>query len=279
MEELTFKFALFGGEIKVIVYSPNKDIENIMSDFYKEAFRLQKIFNFFDNESELSQLNRKREMQVSKELGEVIKSSLKFSRLTSGKYDITLGKKIIQRKSKKIVEKVSSSFKNIKILSDKIELTHKDALIDLGSIAKGHITDRLSDFLKSNKIDNFLIDSRGDIIASGSPNYIIEIQHPRDQTKLMSVILKNQGIATSGDYKQFHGTFDKSHIINSNNLISVSVIASTLEEADVYATAIFVSSEKEIQNMIRDNKNIKVLTIDKNLNQKMYNNFRSIVYE
>lgn len=281
MKETTFSRKLFGKEISILIYGDNANrVKQVLEQTYAEALRLQKIFNFFDKRSELSILNYKRKLKVSPELLSVIKNALPFSKLTNGKYDISLGKRIINRKNNKDDIKLQSSYEGIKIRGNKIILLHPDIFIDLGSIAKGYITDRLGEFLKLKGINEFLIDSRGDIIVSGKSVHIIGIQHPRDSEKnLFSIKLKNQAVATSGDYNQSYKNFSNSHIINSNDIISLTIVAPTLEEADVYSTALFVSNEKERSNLIKHNKDIKILMIKKDLKPVFYNNFEELLYE
>jgi FAD:protein FMN transferase len=281
MKETTFSGRLFGSEIRIIIYYQDTEkAKKILDETYIEALRLQKIFNFFDKTSELSKLNNKRNLKVSPDLLRVIKKALLFSKLTEGKYDITLGKMIIQRKNKEKVKVISTSYKDILINKNNITLNNNNVLIDLGSIAKGYITDKIGDFIKSKGIKEFIIDSRGDILAYGKYSHIIGIQHPRDKENVLFLIkLQNQAIATSGDYNQFDKSFSKSHILNSQDIISATVIAPTLEEADVYSTALFVANEKSRNSLIENNKNIKVLLIKESLKPIMYNHFEDLIYE
>jgi len=279
MEELNFTYKLFGGEIQVVIYDADKNlVEDVMNEFYQEALRLQKIFNFFDDRSELSILNQKRELVVSQDLLKVIKKGIKFSELTNGKYDISLGRKFLARKKEGKEISASCSYKDIEIEGDKITLKNKDVMIDLGSIAKGYITDRLADFLKNKGVKEFLIDSRGDIIVSGSYEHLIGIQNPRDKKEVIcNIKVKNKGIATSGDYKQYYKSYDNSHIINANNSASITVLSEKLEDADVYATALFVANSREKDKIINLDKNVKVFVIDKNLKAEKYNNFEEVM--
>jgi thiamine biosynthesis lipoprotein len=273
----SFKKELFGKEIEIIIYDVDIEIaRDIIEEAYKEALRLQKKFNFFDGESELSILNKKRKLKVSDELLKVIKRGLEFSKITNGKYDIAIGKRILQRKTG-LEETEESSYKDIEINGNDITLK-REAMIDLGSIAKGYITDRIADFLKSKGVENFIIDSRGDIIAYGNYEYLVEIQHPRKKNeKFYRIKIKNGAVATSGDYNQFYGNFEKSHIINSGEIISLTVVANTLEEADVYSTALFVADEEIREKMIKNNKGVKVLMIMKDLKSKAYNKFKDLI--
>ena len=95
----SFRKNLLGGEVEFAFYDIDKSLaENLAEELYIEGLRLQKIFNNFDDSSELFLLNKKRELKVSKELLEVLKESLKYSELTDGKYDVSKGKQFLERK-------------------------------------------------------------------------------------------------------------------------------------------------------------------------------------
>ncbi len=278
MNSLIFEKELFGGKIQIIVYNPSENTKRMVNKMYQEALRLQKIFNFFDKESELSRLNEKRKMQVSPELIEVLKKSMEFAKLTEGKYNPLLGKQIMQRKAREKERDFEITYKEVKIKNDEVILENPEAMLDLGSIAKGYITDKLANFLRSKGINEFIINSRGDIIFSGETEHIIGIQNPREREKsLLQIKIKNKCVATSGDYKQFYGSYKKSHIINSNDAISITTIADSLEEADVIATSLFVSDEKQRDKILKKYKKVKSIIIKENMTRKQYNHFEEII--
>ena len=202
---------------------------------------------------------------MSDELLEVLKRALVLCKKTTGKYDITLGKNILNRKNSKPEVKLNCSYANVIVNGNKVILNNEDVVIDFGSIAKGYITDKLSDFFKSRGVKGGLIDARGDICLFGDKLQKVEVENPREKGKsILSIKLKNCGVATSGDYNQFYSSFEKSHILNQKDLISVTVVAPTLTEA-------------EREDLIKKNKNINVFTIDKGLNSKFYNGFDKLI--
>lgn len=278
MEEIVFKKKLFGGEIEFVVYDASEIIaREIIEEAYSEGLRLQKIFNFYDEKSELSKLNKARKKRVSKDLLGIIKKSLEISKITNGAYDVTLGKAILERKKGKEIE-LGCSYKDVLIVGDEVTLSHPDAEIDLGSIAKGYIADKLSNFLEEKGLKEFLIDARGDIIVKGKRTHVLGIKNPRKEGELLSIKLKNQAVATSGDYNQYVGTFNKSHILNQKDAISISVVCKNLEEADVYATSLFVCSNEKKERIAKTNKHIKVLVVKTGNNLRMLNGFEKLVY-
>ncbi|RMF54675.1 FAD:protein FMN transferase [Candidatus Woesearchaeota archaeon] len=278
-KEFFFKKKLFGKEVEIILYDVEPFLgEEISGSAYDLALRLQRIFNFFDDSSELSALNKKREMVVSDDLLKVLKKALKVCELTEGQYDITLGKQVLERKSGLKTSPVSCSYKDIKIKGNKVIISNEDAVIDLGSIAKGYITDRISEHIMNAGVLSGLIDARGDLRVFGQRFELVDVQHPRNKDKIICTLkIRGLSVATSGDYNQYYNNYENSHIINKKELVSTTVVAPTLEEADVYATALMVSDKKARERIINENKKIKALTVDSDLNTFCYNGFEKLI--
>lgn len=143
-----------------------------------------------------------------------------------------------------------------------------EALIDLGSVAKGYIGDKLAEFIKKKGVENGFLDLRGDMICFGTHIEQITIQHPREPEKNAGrFIIKNSSVATSGDYKQFVKDYDHSHIIEKKDLVSVTVVCKRLMEADILASVVFVLGKKESIKYLSRRKDVKACLIDKNLKQ------------
>jgi thiamine biosynthesis lipoprotein len=283
MVEFAFKDKLFGKEVEIILSDVDAENGEIFAKMaYQKGLALQKIFNVFDENSELSNLNKKlglnKSQKVSAELLEVITKAKYFSELTNGEYDVSLGKLFLARKKKLVEPDIICTYKNIQIDKNCISSDNSDVLIDLGSIAKGYIGDKIADVLIAEGILNGYVDARGDLRAFGDKMYQIGLAHPREKNSIiLELNLSNCGIATSGDYNQFYGDYSKSHIFKSKDLISVTAIAPTLMEADVFASVIFVSNRVLREKLLNENKQIKAITIDKELNIKYYNGSDKLV--
>jgi FAD:protein FMN transferase len=274
-------FNMLGGNISIIIYDIDELLlEDIYEDIHKEGLRLQKIFNLYDKDSELSRLNLLRRLDVSPELLEVLNRAMHYAKITDGAYDISLGQNMLRRKKAQELKELKCSYKDISIEENVVELKHEDVLIDLGSIAKGYIADSLIGFMKNLGIENGFIDARGDMRIFGDFNEIIEVQHPRDEDKgLHKMILADMSVATSGDYKQFHESFENNHIIGSLDVISTTVIADNLMDADAAATCLFVIGLANTKRFMDDNKQLKAFVIDKDLNEYFFNGFDKLIVD
>ncbi len=278
--ELYFERDLFGEKLRVRLYDVEESVaQEILEEMYHEALRLQKIFNFYDPASELSILNSRRSAQLSPELEEVLTSALLVCKETRGAYDISLGKSFMQRKYGNPITPLACSYTDIHIENHIATLKHPDVFIDLGSIAKGYIADTLAQFLQSYGIENGMIDARGDIIFFGSREHLIEVQHPRiTEQAYCTIRVVNKAVATSGDYRQFHKTYNNSHILNQQDAASITVIAPTLMQADAYATALFVIDASQRKELLSRNEQIAALVIDTTLASQEYNGFNALVH-
>jgi FAD:protein FMN transferase len=272
------KLSLFGGTVEIIMYDVDESLSDyFFDDIYSEALRLQKIFNFYDSESELSKLNRKRKMKVSDELLFVIYNALKYAKMTNGAYDISLGRQILNRKIGNDIPVMKCSYKDIFLDGNIIILNHPDVLIDLGSIAKGFIGDKIINYMQNLGIQSGFVDARGDLKIYGSHIEIVKIQDPRKNESHYPILFENMAIATSGDYRQYYGSYDKSHILGQKDFISVTVAAETLMIADVAATCIFVLGSKQAEMFMTQNSELKCLATDTQLKVYDYNNFKDLL--
>ena len=171
---------------------------------------------------------------------------------------------------------------------DKVKLTSEgtvlknsiETYLDFNALAKGYTVDLLASYLELQGAADFLIEIGGEIVARGknpktSNPWRIAIDDPNqnEERKLIqTLILKNQAIATSGNYRKYK--IDKVtgeryvHSINPLNgtavrstVLSASVIASDCMTADAYATALMVMPLHKSIEMIETLPNIEAYWI------------------
>lgn len=130
-----------------------------------------------------------------------------------------------------------------------------DTEFNFSAITKGFGCDEVARTLRANGCENFLIEIGGEISASGESGrgtkWKVMVDSPVDSipgaTGGMAVInVSDCGIATSGNYRNYHDT-DRgriSHTISAttgfpveSEILSATVIAPTTMEADALATA------------------------------------------
>lgn len=127
--------------------------------------------------------------------------------------------------------------------------------IDLSAIGKGFAVDRVAERLRAAGLHDFLFQLAGETIAGDQAWQVgIEAPDPSGKVVATTITLKNRALATSGNYRQYKSTERGivSHIIDPRTgepvirgFCAVSVIAHDCATADAWATALFVSGERE----------------------------------
>lgn len=122
--------------------------------------------------------------------------------------------------------------------------------IDLSGIGKGFAVDRVAEELRKIGLGDFVFELGGELLATGGEWEVgIENPDPSGHSIARTVKLKNQALATSGNYRQFkpvpgglagHIIDPKTHEPIIRPASSVSVIARDCATADAWATALFV---------------------------------------
>ncbi|MCX5687626.1 MAG: FAD:protein FMN transferase [Candidatus Omnitrophica bacterium] len=276
---------------EISCYSNDKDKAiSAINAAFKEMERIENVFSKFDENSEVSRINKLAgldKLSVSKEVFNLTERSIYYSRISEGAFDITVAPFmdiwgfVLRHNSIPDTDAIEKAlkyvgYKNIELKSEdmSIKFLNKGTKIDFGGIAKGYAVDRARDILISRGIKNSLINLGGNIFALGNApgkkNWKIGVQDPRNKGKLLhSFELTDRAISTSGNYERFFEIKGKrySHIINPitgipcQGIISVTVVADSAEEADALSTAIFVMGEEKGLNLAKSIKSIKVLIL------------------
>lgn len=132
--------------------------------------------------------------------------------------------------------------------------------IDLSAIAKGYGVDHVAEGLERLGRNDYLVEIGGEIRASGDRPmggpWRVAIERPQTEGRsIQSVIeLRDQAMATSGDYRIFYIENGKhlSHTIDprtgrpvEGGPASVTTLADTATEADAWATTLMVLGETD----------------------------------
>ncbi len=133
--------------------------------------------------------------------------------------------------------------------------------MDFSGIVKGYVTDRVADYLKTQGWRNFLVDSGGDMYASGRPHdsaaWHITVEGIDDGSLVFA--LSDTAVATSGitrrkwqsQGKRFHHLIDPKYPEKFLfDVKTISVIAPSTEESDVLAKMLFIKSDTERKDMV-----------------------------
>lgn len=284
-------------EIELIDIDENKS-ERVIELAFSEIKRLENLLSRFKETSEIYHLNCEAEnepIKISPEIFNLIETSIKYFYLTNFNFDITIAsllalwEKSEQRGNipsdneiKNTLQLISSE--NIILDSDKrtVFFKKKGMRIDLGGIGKGYAVNRVVQILKENNIIQAMINAGGQYYVLGKyfdQEYSsIGIINPLNlEDILVKIELKDESMATSGNYERFFTIEDKKygHIINpltgypgDGEVLSVSIVARNAMEADVFSTAVFLMGTEDGMKFIESHSGVEGIMVTQDNNSK-----------
>jgi thiamine biosynthesis lipoprotein len=260
-----------------------RDLGSIKGVKEKIDRRLEEInrsLSTYQKDSEISRFNRfykvGQKFKISNDFYQVMKAGQKIHRLSSGAWDGTVNPLVdlwgfgrsgrqdrIPQQGEIAALLPDIGFANIDVLDSGFLVKNRSAItVDLSSIAKGYGVDEVAALLRNLDYKNYLVEIGGEIFATGhrkdNTRWRIGINRPRVDATFDAVYkvveLRNQGFATSGDYRNFFeiAGVRYSHVIDprtgfpvSNRVVSASIITGNCAMADGLATAVMVLGEKK----------------------------------
>lgn len=258
-----------------------------------EITRIEKLISSWDKNSQTSEVNRNagiKPVKVNDELFQLIRRSLKISKLTNGAFDISYASmdkvwffdgSMTEMPSKEIIKKSVEKvgYQNI-ILNEEnstIFLKLKGMKIGFGAIGKGYAADKVKTLLQKKGVVSGIINASGDLNTWGKqPNgkdWLVAIVNPLNKEKVFSWLpVNNSAVVTSGNYEKYvkFNNVLYTHIIDprtgypATGILSVTIFTKTAELADALATSIFVMGVDTGLNFINQLKGVECIIIDKN---------------
>ncbi len=258
-----------------VVTGPFTSAEKLQKKIDKRLAAINKSMSTYDPTSEISRFNAiqstKETFSPSEDFLYVLKAAGEIYQMSEGAWDGTLDPLItlwgFGRKG--VVDKIPEQEEIDAALAhvgfDRIKLDESGTMrksdqavtLDLASIAKGYGVDAISQLLKSEGKENYLVEIGGELYANGHRKdgnpWRVGINRPDRQAAFDDVYkaldLTDRAMATSGDYRNFFQVEDRffSHIIDprtgwpeKSGVVSATVVAANCTFADGLATALMV---------------------------------------
>lgn len=268
------------------VCDPSRQLaEEALEKAFQRLQDLIPVFNRFDPESPVSQLNQNAQLQdVPPQLFQVLQTS-KYLYLQSKKsFDVSIlplleahqqsvlqtGKPPEIQQIKKTLECVG--FEKIKLEPRSICFTRPGMRITLDGIAKGYLVDQAATSLKRQGIHSALINAGGDIRAIGNKGafpWTIGLEDPLGRKKqLLTFKLSDLAVATSGNYHNYYDPLARHHHIISKGLgdspqriISATTLAPSAVLADGLSTLLFLQAPEQSLKLIESLPDAEALII------------------
>lgn len=263
----------------------NKSIDSIIH-------AINKSLSTYLPTSDISYINKGDSLiQVDDLFIEVFTKSKKIYLETNGVFDPTIG--ILVNAWGFGPEKPIENLDSIKVKSllqfvglDKVVLNDKvvkkaypEIYLDFNSIAPGFAADVIGRFLESKKITDYMVEMGGEIRARGKNqqgnDWKIAIENPNfDGSRSFAafISLKNQSLATSGNYRKFkidekgqkyaHTINTKTGFSSKTDLLSATVISNAdCANVDGYATAFMAMGYQKTVEFLKNRADLKVFLI------------------
>lgn len=292
-------FPVMGTIAQYKLYGDKKLVEQAADKVRDSFLEVEKLCNIFDEQSEISRLNRTaadRPFKCTPLLWTVLMEAERAYKLSDGAFDIT-ARPLMQlwgfyRKrgdSLPTVTEIAKALKNIgmnKVIFDKsartVKFTQPGISFDLGGVAKGFAVDQAVSAVKKLGITSGIINLAGNMYCFPQPfpkrkAYRIGIKNPLHKESLCGYVdLLDGSLSTSGDYERYVTIKGKryAHIMDVRTgrpitkIFSVTVITPSACVADYLSTSIFINGKDFAEQICKKLPGTQVLIIQEDDNGK-----------
>lgn len=270
---------VMGTMAQVVAVGPNAIAEDCADAGFGQLVRIDNLMSDYQATSELSKINREAfagPVVVPVELFALLQTSVEYSRISDGGFDITIGPLVdVWRKAGRTnttptEEQLAAA--RAKVGYEKLTLDPADRSVrfavagmrlDLGAIGKGYAVDRAVEAMQKAGAIGGMVNLGGNIRTFGRPvgrsEWKIGMRDPIDPNHIRFTLrLNDWSVATSGDYERsiFVEGQKVNHILNpatrrgATGLSSVTILARTGLEADALSTTVTVMGKDKGMELI-----------------------------
>ncbi len=212
---------------------------------------------------------------MTPDLYRVIEESVKYSKVSGGKFDITVAPLVDMWKAALRGDRVASEAEQAKLRAcvgyEKIELIPPDQVefhspcmrIDVGSIGKGYAVDKAVEILRANGVKNALVDAgQSSIYGMGAPPgksaWEVHLRDPSNRVD-PTVMLSENTVSTSEQTPpSLLGNETAGHIIDPENgkpletKYALSIVAKTGTASDALSTTLLLVGPEKGKAIVRE---------------------------
>jgi thiamine biosynthesis lipoprotein len=254
-----------------------------------EMHRINELMSHYRPDSQLSRINARAAVEpvaVDPELFDLLRTSVRFSELTGGAFDITYAsvgylydyRRRVHPSEQEIAAALPGvNYRNLILdpANHTVKFGRDGMRIDLGGIAKGYACDRGVEILKRHGVTSGMVTAGGDTRLLGDRRgrpWTIGLRHPDDRSRVvLSMPLEDVAISTSGDYERYfdEGGVRYHHIIDPktghspSGVRSVTIIGPTATETEGWSKGVFIRGAEEGIRMIERHPLFDAVVVDR----------------
>ncbi len=269
---------VMGTVFEIVAYGESPEQASYAIDqAFREIVRLDDVMSDYKADSALSHLNHSSHsspQSVPPDLYRIIGEALQYSRLSGGKFDVTVGPLVNLWKaairggptpSSADEEEVRAcvGYQKVELLPpDRVQFNSPCVQIDLGAIGKGYALDRAAEVLRSRGISGALLDAGGStIVAMGAPpgqaGWLVHLRDPSNKVD-PQVVLSDSSVSTSEQTPpSLLEPESPGHIIDPDKGVpvrtsfAVSAVANTGTASDALSTTLLLMGPEEGKELIK----------------------------
>lgn len=227
-------------------------------------------------------------VEVSEETARCIEASLAYSEASDGLFDISIGAvsslwdfvEGIKPDDDAIKEAVKHvDYRTISVDGTTVTLADPDAMLDLGGIAKGFITDDLVSILREAGCKSAMLSLGGNVYVLGESfrgdDWNVGVQDPNGTANdvIASIPARDKSLVTSGLYERSFTIDDVLyyHILDprtgypaKTDLASASIVSDSSTDGDAYSTTLFLMGHDKAMDLLNSDERFSGLLVDMN---------------
>lgn len=261
------------------------------SDALRCVYQAEQLLTVFRDDSDVARLNANAAQgpqPVASELVRLLLACRGYWEQTAGACDIAAGVLIALWRAARAAGRLPGQDEVNQALADsgmhhvRIDATAETVAfdrgglqLDFGAVGKGYGIDRAAAHLEHEEVEDFLIHGgHSSLFARGGHHghagWPVGLKNPVfPEQRYATVLLRNQGLATSGSNLQFYRSDGRrlGHILDPRSgwpaagLLSVTVLAPTALEADALSTALYVMGLDKAVRYCEDHQDLGAILI------------------
>ncbi len=227
-------------------------------------------------------------VEVAPETAQCISAALEYSKASDGLFDITIGAVSslwdfvvgVKPDDAAIQEAIKHvDYRCVKVDGTTVTLSDPKAMLDLGGIAKGFITDDLVGILREAGCESAMLSLGGNVYVLGESfrgdNWNVGVQDPNGATDdvIASVPAQNKSVVTSGLYERsftqdgvlyYHILDPKTGYPAQTDLASASIMSDASTDGDAYSTILFLLGHDRAIDLLNSDERFSGVVVDMN---------------
>lgn len=269
--------------------------EELMDQLVERCYYFENKFSRTVEGSDIWNINHAAgaPVEVCAETAEVIQDAIGYAEATDGLFDISIGAVSslwdFDEGIKPDDDAIQAAlphvgYQTINVDGTTVTLSDPDAMLDLGGIAKGYITDDLVRMLREGGCANASLSLGGNVYVMGmsydGDEWNVGVQDPNGATDEVIATLqaKDVSVVTSGLYERgfeqdgvfyYHILDPKTGYPAKTDLTSASIVSVSSTDCDAYSTTLFLLGHDAAMELLDSDDRFQGILVDNAENATM----------